>query len=416
MRALTAATIAAGLSGFVVLMIASRGLSGEEFAEFQAFWGLFFALAGVLDGITQETTRSVAAACAVTAETGVEGNPGRPGAPWRLAGAAAAVAALGAALLGPLWAPLLLDDNRGTAVGLLAAGLGLYAYQAALSGVLSGLGRWRRYAGLVALDAALRVIAALGGLAAGLGLVPFLIATVVGALAWVVVLAAGETRGPLRVVCDVPLDRLARRSGAAMLATGSSAAMITGFPVFIKATEDTAQEPLAAGLTVPAVLLAVSLTRAPILMPLQRLQSALVVWFVERRRSPGRALALPVGATLAAGAVGAALAWLIGPWLLEVFFAQQAPGLVLAALTFAGAFTGTLMITGCAALAAERHSFYVGGWALSSAVGFGVLALPLPLDLGVCLALIAGPLSGMALHGVALARMRPAPDAARPAA
>ena len=71
---------------------------------------------------------------------------------------------------------------------------------------------------------------------------------------------------------------------------------------------------------------------------------------------------------------------------------------------------------GCAALAAERHSFYVGGWALSSAVGFGVLALPLPLDLGVCLALIAGPLSGMALHGVALARMRPAPDAARPAA
>src|SRR5699024_2095644 len=62
-RYLTLATIIAGLSGFVVIIIAAWALgdSSQLSEEFTAYWGLFFAGTGVLTGLTQETTRAVTA-------------------------------------------------------------------------------------------------------------------------------------------------------------------------------------------------------------------------------------------------------------------------------------------------------------------------------------------------------------------
>ncbi|WP_460490648.1 hypothetical protein, partial [Corynebacterium nasicanis] len=296
----------------------------------------------------------------------------------------------------------------GIAAGFLACGLLTYAFQAVLSGILSGLGLWRRYAGLVALDSGVRLLLALAAWQLGWGMPAFLFITVVGALSWLFVLR-GVPRG---VLIDVSRSALTRRVGSAMLATGASAALITGFPVFVQST----YEPGAGELvTVAGIINAVTLTRAPILVPLQRFQSALIVRFVEQRAALYRALLGPVAAVLGVGVVGALLAWLLGPWILATLFQPDlyVPGLLLAVLTFASACTGSLMVTGAATLASELHRAYVAGWVAASVVAFGVLWLaPLSLEVGVCLALVAGPVVGGLVHAAALRGERAAGDEA----
>ena len=158
-----------------------------------------------------------------------------------------------------------------------------------------------------------------------------------------------------------------------------------------------------------AIMNAVILTRAPVLVPLQRFQSALVVRFVERREALFAALVQPVAAVLGLGVVGFAAAWAVGPWILKLAFDPEfyVDGLTLGVLTFASAFMGALIITGVAVLSLERHGWYVAGWLTATAVAFAVLGV-MPRLVGVDVhsvvvtALFAGPLAGAAVHLVAL--------------
>jgi len=65
MKALSFATVFAALSGFVLMLIAARALGDVRSAELMAYWGLFFACTGFIDGLMQETTRAVAASTGV---------------------------------------------------------------------------------------------------------------------------------------------------------------------------------------------------------------------------------------------------------------------------------------------------------------------------------------------------------------
>ena len=392
MKNLSLATIFAAASGFVVMWIASWALDAKHgYNSFLAYWGLFFACTGLIDGITQETTRAVAA----SRETQVRGNAN----PWKL-GAAIGVALAAVVLLVGLFAMgRIVPTHPGTATGLLAFGLLSYAFQAVLSGVLSGSGLWNRYAALVALDSGVRLVLAVVVWALGGGLVEFLAITVIGALSWAVVLALA----PVRVQLDVDRGAFVRRVGSAMVASGASAALITGFPTAASAAFPAAT----AGAAVAAINNAVMLTRAPVLVPLQRFQSALVVRFVERRDTVYRALAAPVGAIMGVGLVGFAAAWLIGPWILRVAYKPElfVDGLTLGLLTFASAFMGMLMITGVAVLALERHAFYVAGWLAATATAFAVLFLaPWGVAATVVVALFAGPIVGALVHLAGLVR------------
>ena len=392
MKNLSLATIFAAASGFVVMWIASWALDAEHgYNSFLAYWGLFFACTGLIDGITQETTRAVAA----SRETQVRGNAN----PWKL-GAAIGVALAAVVLLVGLFAMgRIVPTHPGTATGLLAFGLLSYAFQAVLSGILSGSGLWNRYAALVALDSGVRLVLAVVVWALGGGLVEFLAITVIGALSWAVILALA----PVRVQLDVDRGAFVRRVGSAMVASGASAALITGFPTAASAAFPAAT----AGAAVAAINNAVMLTRAPVLVPLQRFQSALVVRFVERRDTVYRALAAPVGAIMGVGLVGFAAAWLIGPWILRVAYKPElfVDGLTLGLLTFASAFMGMLMITGVAVLALERHAFYVAGWLAATATAFAVLFLaPWGVATTVVVALFAGPIVGALVHLAGLVR------------
>ena len=77
MKHLSLATVFAAISGLVVVWVAGWALDVETgYRYFLAYWGLFFACAGIVDGITHETTRAVAAA----REDGTHGNAN----PWRM--------------------------------------------------------------------------------------------------------------------------------------------------------------------------------------------------------------------------------------------------------------------------------------------------------------------------------------------
>lgn len=392
MRNLSLATIFAAASGFVVMWIASWALDAEHgYNSFLAYWGLFFACTGLIDGITQETTRAVAA----SREMDVRGSAN----PWKLGAAVGAVVAAVVLLAGLFAMSRIVPTHPGTATGLLALGLISYAFQAVLSGILSGSGLWNRYAALVALDSGVRLVLAVVVWALGGGLVEFLAITVIGALSWAVILAFA----PVRVHLDVDRGAFLRRVGSAMVASGASAALITGFPTAASAAFPAAT----AGATVAAINNAVMLTRAPVLVPLQRFQSALVVRFVERRDNVYKALAAPVGAILGVGLIGFAAAWLIGPWILRVAYKPElfVDGLTLGLLTFASAFMGMLMITGVAVLALERHAFYVAGWLAATATAFAVLFLaPWGVATTVVVALFAGPIVGALVHLAGLVR------------
>ena len=392
MKNLSLATIFAAASGFVVMWIASWALDAKHgYNSFLAYWGLFFACTGLIDGITQETTRAVAA----SRETQVRGNAN----PWKLGAAIGAALAAVVLFVGLFAMGRIVPTHPGTATGLLAFGLLSYAFQAVLSGILSGSGLWNRYAALVALDSGVRLVLAVVVWALGGGLVEFLAITVIGALSWAVVLALA----PVRVQLDVDRGAFVRRVGSAMVASGASAALITGFPTAASAAFPAAT----AGAAVAAINNAVMLTRAPVLVPLQRFQSALVVRFVERRDTVYRALAAPVGAIMGVGLVGFAAAWLIGPWILRVAYKPElfVDGLTLGLLTFASAFMGMLMITGVAVLALERHAFYVAGWLAATATAFAVLFLaPWGVAATVVVALFAGPIAGALVHLAGLLR------------
>ena len=429
MRALTLATLFAAASGYLVMLIAGRALGPADYPMFATYWGAFFALGGVANGLMQETTRAVRSARrpgAVSAgavpagavEAGPSGTP--PGPPLgprvRLLPAGLvlglALAAL-AVVSTPAWTPVGLPTFSGAGVAIMAFGILGFSLQAATAGALSGTEKWGLYAVLLTVDAALRL--AVAGVAwwlgdAGLG---FALATVVGALTWALLVALSPaTRAALASALDVGRGRFWRNTGSAMLASAGTSALVTGFPLFVTATA----RPTDPAALVGAVILAITLTRAPLLVPLTSFQSAIIVYFVERRARGPRALALPLGAVAAVGVLGAGAAWAVGPWLIRVLFGAEfdLPGPVLAALTAASVGTAALMVTGNAALAFDRHLLYnVGWWVAVGAAGALLVAVPGELDVRAAIALLAGPGVGVLVHVVGLVVVPSARSGAR---
>lgn len=402
MRALTLATLFAAASGYVVMLLAGRTLGPADYPLFATYWGAFFALGGVANGLMQETTRAVR-----SARHGVSA-PAGPRVRLLPAGLMLGLVLAVAVMVSfPAWPTLGLPTFSGFGVVIMAFGILGFSLQAATAGALSGTERWGLYAVLLAMDAALRL--AVAGVAwwlgdAGLG---FAVATVAGAITWALVVALSPgTRAALASAIDAGRRRFWRQTGTAMLASAGTSALVTGFPLFVTATVRTDDPAPLVG----AVILAITLTRAPLLVPLTSFQSAIIVYFVDRRAQGTRALAGPLALVTAIGIVGAGAAWLVGPFLIRVLFGAEfeLPGAILAALTAASVGTAALMVTGNAALAFDRHLLYnLGWWAAVVAAAVLLVAVPGPLDVRSAIALLAGPGIGVAVHVLGLAAAAP---------
>lgn len=387
MARLLMATVFAAASGYIVMLLAGRHLGAAGYATFTVFWGLFFMFVGISNGLMQETTRAVGDRAHQHVRDGA--SPART-ALWVGAAMAALIVATS-----PLWATVVLPGDPVLGVVVLAVSTWSVVAQCTLWGLLAGAGRWGLYSIAMALDALFRLVVAVVAVLAGYEVLGFIFATVAGVLSWLPLLAVSSTaRGALRMRADVPPREFLRRVGLAMSATAATSVLVVGFPVLLALTSggDLTDE---AG----SLLFAVSITRAPLLVPLTSFQSAIVIYFLERREHLLRALALPGAAVVAIGGAGAALAWWIGPPLIRlVGDGFDISGGAAAALTVGAVATALLMLTGCAALANETHRAYSLGWWVATVIAIGMLVLPIGLTERTAAALIVGPLVGVTVH------------------
>ena len=115
-----------------------------------------------------------------------------------------------------------------------------------------------------------------------------------------------------------------------------------------------------------------------------------------------------LAAVVAVALVGAAAAWVVGPWLMELFFGAdyRVEGPVLAALTAAAGGVAALTLTGACAQALAAHAWYVAGWLVALAACVLLLQLPGSLEWRACVALAGAPVPGLAVHVAGLLRVR----------
>lgn len=427
MRWLTLATIIAAAASFGILFLSANTLTISVNEQFTAYWGLFFAFTGVLGGLMQETTRTVGSADKARRAGALNDSlpdaslphstptltedQGPMARPIVIAAGVGLVTFAFFAISGPFWMRFIVQDNLAWAVLLMAAGLGLYAVQAAVSGLLSGAGLWKQYAMLIMLDVLCRLVLAGVAFSLGWGLLSFLVITALGTVSWLIILAfSPASRQALTQRADVPTRRFIPLMVTAMGASGASALLVTGFPTLVVlasrygagSSGGADLENAAAGavaVTAAGISYAVLLTRAPLLMPLEKFQNAIIVYFVKDDRHPLVTLAKPLGALAAFGLIGSAAAWLIGPWILQILpGGYMIPGAGLFALTLGATTTAILMVTGSVMLATNHHRTYLGGWVLATVTATGILFLPAPLLWATSAALIIGPGLGITLH------------------
>lgn len=406
MGKVTVATIVAAASGYLVLLLAARDLGATGYGVFAVFWAAYGMVTGTQNGQLQETARAVSA--------GAEHGTGA-GRPVRVNALVGLWLAAAVAVTSPLWAPHLFPEHTWLSVGLLVAGVAGFAMYAHLSGVLSGSGRWPVFAALLCVDALVRLGAAVVATVTGWGLPAFLAITVLGTLSWIVVgCCSGSARAAMGLTGDVANRTLTVNTLTAMAAAAAAAILVMGFPVLINLTRHDGDAADLRG----TIILAVTLTRAPLLVPLNSFQGVLITRFVAAHGRLGRALAVPVAAVAGVAVAGAGLAWVIGPWLLTSVFGAgfDMSGAALAGFTLGAGSLAVLTVTGAAALSAHLHRWYAGGWWAATAASILLLTVPAGQTTRVTLSLVVGPLVGVAVLVAGLVALREVSGDAPPAA
>ncbi|WP_246822738.1 hypothetical protein [Rothia sp. HMSC072B03] len=419
--ALLGSSVLAAASTLVVTMIAQRALTGSELTEFLLFWSALFTVTGVITGLQPEITRAVGTARTHAAADGVasahpasDGTPAPQGA--RVVTVAAALGAVAGALVlvsSPLWAGQQIPHSAAVGVTVMAVGVFLYALQATISGVAAGEDRWYLFATVGGLESAGRLLLMLAVALLIPSLAGLEVATVIPMGLWLILALVTFSGRRLWVArADVPAGRLTVNILWSFLSSAAAAMLMMGFPNVLKASGAAESEPVVLG----TLILAISITRSPIMIPLQAFQGVAVSAFLKQRHRPVAAFIKPAAAVVAVGAVGALAAYLVGPLLFRLIYPPAAgtesayeaaaSGLSLGALVFASALLALMTLSGNMALAVNQHRIYLAGWVVAAVVTLGLaFLLPAPLVPRAVVALAVGPVCGFVVHmvGVSMA-------------
>ena len=385
------------LSALTATWLANRYLAPSEVTEFLLIWALIFALFSIVAGVQTEATRGVA---------NVQIHSAQPkshalAAPLVVGAAAALVIGLTYSLWGP---------HSRIPIVVIAIGIGLYTLHYGLVGALAGFERWYLFSALNGGEALIRLSSlAVAGLLFG-SLFSFELAILAPVAVWWFALGMMSLQGreALWARTDVPVPRSLRNSLFAMGSSTAAAILMNGFPLILSASE-TPSRGSTTYLVMGALILAVSICRSPIMIPLQAFNGVAIAAFLRHRSTPLKAFAKPAGAVLGIGALGGVAAALLGPWLFLLIYppkptatqayAQVAQPAVLGMLTFASAFMALLTLSGSAVLALNAHRGFFAGWAIGAVGTVAVLfTAPLALIPRVIVALIIGPALGCAAH------------------
>lgn len=388
---------------YLVMSVAAWALPAERATVLLTFLSVLFAVYGVLSGVALETTRSVAAAARDDHAAGPV--------LWRVAAVVAACAGAAVLALVPFWRGRVLHGGDDVlVVALVVAVLG-YSVHSVVAGATAGRRWWSQTALVITGEATLRLLATLAVVAASATVVGMGAASALGAFAWLLlVVRPGRVRDALLLRTDAPAATLARRMSAALVAQGASAVLVVGFPILLASSTGRAEYAAAAPL-----LLAISLTRAPVLLPLNALQGVAVSHLVRAGSGLARLLLRLLALVVAVAGLGAVLAWVVGPWLMRFLFGAgyAVDGGVLALLTLAAGGTAALTLTGACAQALAAYDWYVAGWVVALVACVVLLQVPGSMEARSCLALGLAPLTGLAVHLAGLATIRRAGRVAR---
>ena len=424
--ALLGSSLLAAVSTLLVTMIAQRALNGSELTEFLLFWAALFTVTGIITGIQPEITRAVGTARTRAVADRALANRAASGrtvsaegsAPQgaRVVTVATALGAIASALVlvsSPLWAGHQIPHSAAVGVTVMAVGVFLYALQATMSGVTAGEDRWYLFAAVGGLESAGRLILMLAAALMIPSLAGLEVATVVPMGLWLILAFVTVSGRRLWVArADVPAGRLITNILWSFLSSAAAAVLMMGFPNVLKASGAAESEPVVLG----TLILAISITRSPIMIPLQAFQGVAVSAFLKQRHRPVAAFIKPAAAVVAVGAVGALAAYLVGPLLFRLIYPPAAgaesayeaaaSGITLGALVFASALLALMTLSGNMALAVNQHRIYLAGWVVAAAVTLSLAFLiPAPLVPRAIVALAVGPVCGFVVHmvGVALA-------------
>lgn len=424
--ALLGSSLLAAVSTLVVTMIAQRALNGSELTEFLLFWAALFTVTGIITGIQPEITRAVGTARTRAVADRALANRAASGGAASAEGSApqgarvvtvtAALGAVAGALVlvsSPLWAGQQIPHSAAVGVTVMAVGVFLYALQATMSGVTAGEDRWYLFAAVGGLESAGRLILMLAAALMIPSLAGLEVATVVPMGLWLILAFVTVSGRRLWVArADVPARRLSTNILWSFLSSAAAAVLMMGFPNVLKASGAAESEPVVLG----TLILAISITRSPIMIPLQAFQGVAVSAFLKQRHRPVAAFIKPAAAVVAVGAAGALAAYLVGPLLFRLIYPPAAgaesayeavaSGITLGALVFASALLALMTLSGNMALAVNQHRIYLAGWVVAAAVTLSLAFLvPAPLVPRAIVALAVGPVCGFVVHmvGVALA-------------
>lgn len=400
---LLASSIVTAAASLIVTIIAKHALEGAALTEFLLFWSVLFTITGIITGIQPETTRAVGAA----RRNGVQ----RARVVY-VAGAFGAAAGLAVVLTSPLWAPGQVPTSMPVAVGLIALGVACYALQAAVSGASAGENAWYLFAGIGGVESVGRLAVMAGAVAVLPTLAGMEAAVVIPMILWALLIFSTRSgRKAWAARADTGAKQLSINLVWSFLSSAAAAVLMMGFPAILKVSERELDEHTS--MVMAALILAISITRSPIMLPLQAFQGVAVSAFLKHQHRPAAAFAKPAAALLGIGMLGAAAAWLVGPWLFRLIYppkpnegevyAQVITGAVLAELVFASAVLALIALSGNMVLAISRHRAYVAGWAVAALVAIAVACvLPAPLVERALVALYAGPACGFAVHLAAM--------------
>ncbi|NYG20522.1 O-antigen/teichoic acid export membrane protein [Agromyces hippuratus] len=400
-----AATAVAGAFGYLIQLLAPALLDdAESYLAFTVFWSTLYLFSAAVGGTQQEVTRA-------TRRSDV---PVHTPTLRTFTLIAAAILAVVAVIVGLALGPVAFAAAPVAMTGAFAIGLIGYLLTAVLSGVLYGLSLWRPIALVMVIDAVLR------GVAVGLGLLlnapPGLLAFLVAApfaltfgIVWIGF--RREVVGNYRL--DVPAARLSVNALGTVTAAAATGIMVTGLPMLLRTLMPTFPAESLAGL-----VLTITLTRAPLIIPLMALQSFLIVDFRDAGKRVRPRLVKYAVLTALVTALLALAAWLWGPWLVELLSSGRysVEPYVAAAVMVSGGLVAILCLTGPAVLSEGRHAPYIAGWVGAAVVTIAALLLPLDPMTRTIVALLAAPIVGIAIHVFGIKPGGTAADGATPPA
>lgn len=388
-----AGTAAAGVSGYAIQILAPALLDdADSYLVFSAFWSLLFLLGSVVGGIQQEIARATTPDVSPTAHRSIRG----------FAIGCAVVISVITGAIGLLVGPTAFGPAHLPIVGALVIGMLGYVMTAVLMGLFYGLGSLGSVAALIAVDAGLRGIAVVIGMVVGapIDLLAYLIALPFG-LAVLIVWRFARSRVVGRYALDSDNVVLAQHALTTMVAAASVGVMVTGMPLLFRLSLTELSTVALASLT-----LVVTLTRAPFIIPLMALQSYLVVSFRDQPDRVRPRVRLYLLFAVGVGVVAALIMMPAGPWIVSILSGgdYSTTPVESAAVVMSAILVGCMCITGPALLAQGEHGAYASGWVVAAIVTGIILFLPIePAAVRSMVALSAGPVAGLGVHGVRLA-------------